>query len=147
MSRNRIWNVSNPNQGSFKKVLCVCSAGLLRSPTAARILTMPPFNFNTRAVGLDSGHALIPLDGVHLHWADDIIVMSAQQQRDVIYCLNQCGLETKAARIHNLDVDDVYGYRDPALEEILTAKFYSLFLAIPLPERLEPVENATTQGC
>lgn len=48
---NRIANASNKFQGSYKRVLCVCSAGLLRSPTAALVLSKDPYNFNTRACG------------------------------------------------------------------------------------------------
>ena len=48
---NRLGNSKNPYQGDFKKVLCVCSAGLLRSPTAAWVLSNAPFNFNTREIG------------------------------------------------------------------------------------------------
>ncbi len=65
MTFNRLHNMRNPHQGSNKKVLCVCSAGLLRSPTLAWILSNEPFNFNTRAVGTSSEYALIVLDEVH----------------------------------------------------------------------------------
>ena len=58
--RNRLHNATNPYQGSYKKVLCVCSAGMLRAPTAAVVLSRPPYDFNTRAVGTDLGTALIP---------------------------------------------------------------------------------------
>lgn len=30
-NRNAMGNAANPYQGNYKKVLCVCSAGLLRS--------------------------------------------------------------------------------------------------------------------
>ena len=46
--RNRLSNVNNRFQGNFKRVLYVCSAGLLRSPTLAEILSQAPYNFNTR---------------------------------------------------------------------------------------------------
>jgi small subunit ribosomal protein S1 len=60
--RNRLGNVNNGFQGKFRHVLCVCSAGLLRSPTLAEILSQPPYNFNTRAVGIAKEFALIPID-------------------------------------------------------------------------------------
>ena len=146
MSMNRIHNASNPNQGAYKKVLCVCSAGLLRSPTAARLLSMPPFNFNTRAVGLDSGHALIPIDGVHLHWADEIIVMDSEMKSNVGYLLEQCGLEAKKPFLHNISIPDMYEFRHVALECMLDEKLRELF-KIPAPREFEPVENADTQEC
>jgi len=60
--RNRIHNSSNPYQGKFKRVLCVCSAGLLRSPTTAFVLSQEPYNYNTRAAGIVDDYALVPVD-------------------------------------------------------------------------------------
>lgn len=40
---NRKHMMKHPSQGDFKKVLCVCSGGLLRSPTVAWVLSNPPF--------------------------------------------------------------------------------------------------------
>ncbi len=80
---NRVHNAGNPYQGGYKKVLCVCSAGLLRSPTAAVVLAQDPFNYNTRAVGTDKGHAFMPLETVHLTWADEIVCMDSEQKRIV----------------------------------------------------------------
>ena len=47
---NRLGNSRNIYQGKDKRVLCVCSAGLLRSPTAANVLHKE-FGYNTRACG------------------------------------------------------------------------------------------------
>ena len=110
--RNRLWNCRNPNQGSTLKVLTVCSAGLLRSPTLAHILSSEPYNFNTRAVGLDEGHALIPLDEVHLEWAD------------VVFCMDQSMAEVIARKgfegqIFNLSIPDNFEYRDPELVNMM----------------------------
>ena len=51
MSFNRLHNVRNPNQGPAKRVLCLCSAVLLRSPTVAWVLGKAPYDYNTRAAG------------------------------------------------------------------------------------------------
>lgn len=108
---NRLHNCKNPYQGAFKKVVCVCSAGLLRSPTAAVVLSQPPFNFNTRAVGLVSDYALIPLDECLLGWADEIVCMS-EKQAEVIRSITD-------KPVINLDIDDCYAYRDPKLVELI----------------------------
>ena len=71
---NRIANCKNQYQGKEKRVLCVCSAGLLRSPTAAFVIASE-FGHNTRAVGVEAEYALMPLEVVHLHWADEVVVM------------------------------------------------------------------------
>lgn len=55
------------------KTLCVCAAGLLRSPTLAFVLQQEPYNRNTRACGVDPTIALIPLTGDLIEWADEII--------------------------------------------------------------------------
>ena len=72
MRMNRLFNCSNPYQGKAKKVLCVCSAELLRSPTAAVILQQE-YGYNTRAVGVEDSFALIPIDDVLIEWADEIV--------------------------------------------------------------------------
>jgi predicted protein tyrosine phosphatase len=72
--RNQEANVSNPYQGAYKKVLCVCSAGLLRSPTAARVL-QEDYGFNTRACGVVEEYALIPISAALVLWADEIVFM------------------------------------------------------------------------
>lgn len=115
---NRIHNVSNPYQGDTKKVLCVCSAGLLRSPTLAHLLSGDPWNYNTRAVGTDVGHALIPLEVVHLVWADLIICMNGEQERYIKEMQKSIKWKVRA-KVVCINVPDAFGYRDPALIELL----------------------------
>lgn len=108
---NRIANATNPFQGKHKRVLCVCSAGLLRSPTAALVLSQEPYNYNTRAAGLTAEFALVPVDRVLLHWAEEVVCMSQEQAehlRDLIG-------EEKPIVV--LNIPDIYGYRDPELIE------------------------------
>lgn len=109
---NRMHNCTNPYQGGYKRVLCVCSAGLLRSPTAAVVLSAEPFNFNTRCAGIDEGHALIKVDGVLLHWADEIVCMS-QAQADSVQAMTVSCMTKK--KIISLDIPDNFAYRDPEL--------------------------------
>ena len=118
---NRLGNSKNPYQGELKKVLCVCSAGLLRSPTAAWVLSNPPFNFNTRACGYNDEYALVVLDEVLLHWADEVVVMDRKQEKVVRDVFNYKGL------VHVLNVPDDYSYRDPELVELMTGKLLEVF--------------------
>lgn len=115
---NRIHNVSNPYQGKFKKVLCVCSAGLLRSPTLAHLLSDDPWNYNTRAVGTDVGHALVPVELIHLVWADLIICMSGEQERFLKEMKKSIKWKVRA-KIVCINVPDAFAYREPALIELL----------------------------
>lgn len=73
MNKNRLANTKNPYQGDRIKTLCVCSAGLLRSPTLAFVLQQEPYNRNTRAVGATVEFALIPIDEALIDWADEIV--------------------------------------------------------------------------
>lgn len=115
---NRIGNCHNMFQGQYKKVLCVCSAGLLRSPTTALVLSKEPFNFNTRAAGMNEEYALIPVDDVLLEWADEIVCMSKQQEIDL-------KKRTKKS-VFCLEIEDKYEYRNPELIKEIESKYKSL---------------------
>lgn len=120
---NRIGNAGNRFQGDFKRVLCVCSAGLLRSPTAALVLAQEPFNFNTRAVGASQEYALIPLDSVHVHWADEIVTMEKSHTLLVKEFIHKVGLVEHAPKIVQLDIPDNYEYRNPELIELIKERY------------------------
>jgi predicted protein tyrosine phosphatase len=66
--------VANPYQGTDKKVLFVCSMGILRSATAARIYAK---KYNTRSAG-SWGDALIPLTPMLLAWANEIVFVNKE---------------------------------------------------------------------
>lgn len=114
---NRMYNCKNPNQGKAKKVLCVCSAGLLRSPTAANVLHQE-YGYNTRACGYDVGHALIPLDDVLLEWADEVVVMESWMAQALE---DKCGFKTIC-----LGIEDSFGYMDPELQKLISEKYANL---------------------
>lgn len=135
INRNRLANVSNGWQGESKRVLCVCSAGLLRSPTLAWVLSNEPFNFNTRAVGASGEYALIPLDAAHVAWADEILVMDEgqkwtveqiQKQLDDLYSVGFS--QYTPAPVTVLDVPDSFAFRDPVLVNLLFDKALSHFM-------------------
>lgn len=112
---NRLSNCKNRFQGDYKKVLCVCSAGLLRSPTAALVLSQEPFNYNTRACGITQEFALIPIDIVLLDWADEVVVMDSNMA-DII--------KSKTDKpIINLNIEDIYEYRNPILIDLIKNKY------------------------
>ena len=119
---NRIYNTKNPFQGDYKKVLCVCSAGLLRSPTAALVLSKAPFNYNTRAAGSEASFALIAIDKVLLAWADEVVCMSANQAEQISRLLGE-HLGYTSTPIHNLEIADSYAYRDKALQKLIKKRY------------------------
>lgn len=119
---NRMANSGNMYQGKFKKVLCVCSAGLLRSPTAAVVLSQEPFNYNTRAAGAVSEYALVAVDKVLLEWADEIVCME-QRHSDLVQDINGGKLEKK---VIVLDIPDRFPYRDSELVKMISSKYLAL---------------------
>ena len=118
---NRLANCHNRFQGPERRVLCVCSAGLLRSPTAAWVLSNPPFLFNTRAAGIDPEFALIPVDQVLLEWADTIVCMTEDQRID----LEQM-MEEDQKPILCLGIEDSFERMNPELIERIIAGCQSL---------------------
>lgn len=120
---NRKANALNPYQGNYPKVLCVCSAGLLRSPTTAVVLSQEPYNFNTRAAGLTPEFALIPVDEVLLHWADQIICMTTDQKVKLNNLVQKNVKGKKLPTIICLDIEDNFEYRDPVLMETIRKNY------------------------
>jgi len=98
------------------KESCVfCSAGVLRSPTAALVLSSEPFNYNTRAAGIDTDFALIGVDPVLIEWADEIVCMEMFQAM---------ALETMTEKpIYCLDIPDDYEYRDQKLMALIAGQY------------------------
>lgn len=118
---NRLGNCTNPYQGKSKKVLCVCSAGLLRSPTAAFVLSQEPYNYNTRAAGLTEEYALIPVDDVLLTWADEVICMNEEQEMILESRLSD--LDSSSTNVINLNIPDSFAYRDPLLVNMISEAY------------------------
>lgn len=118
---NRLANCKNPYQGRNKRVLCVCSAGLLRSPTAAIVLSQEPFNFNTRAAGLVPDFALIPVDRVLIEWADEIVCMQLDQAEALTKALAVEAIDNK--RVICLEIEDSYEYRSPELMKLVAQRY------------------------
>lgn len=123
-TRNRLANARNDFQGPARRVLTVCSGGLLRSPTAAWVLSNAPWNFNTRSCGYNAEYALVVLDQVLLAWADEVVVMDSVQKSEVEYLLSKWDMSKP---VHNVKVEDDYDFRDPELVSVLTERFNELY--------------------
>ena len=103
---------NNNYQGGDKRVLFVCSAGLLRSATAARIYAS---KYNTRAAG-SAYYALVPVSDELIAWADEIVFVN-QHNRDEVdktYDLEELGTQKK---IVVLNIPDEYEHMHPKLIE------------------------------
>jgi predicted protein tyrosine phosphatase len=119
---NRMWNLKNPHQGDYKRVLCVCTAGLLRSPTAAVVLCQEPFNFNTRTVGSTTDCALVPVDDALLNWADELVFMERRHYNAV----KNTGVDLSGKVSYVLNIPDVYEYRNPELMDMIRLRYTAL---------------------
>ena len=119
--RERIGNASNRYQGKYKRVLAVCSGGLLRSPTIAHTLAAEPYNYNTRSVGIDESYALNLIDQVLLEWADEIVCADTEHEITVKNLLMDIGITRKT--VVNLKLPDVYPYRDRKLVHLIKKRY------------------------
>lgn len=114
---NALHNCKNPYQGAEKRVLCLCSAGLLRSPTAAYVL-QKELGYNTRAAGV-TDYALIPVTEVLLKWADEIVCVNQETYNILIDDIKRDVPEVDTD-IVVLDIPDIYPRMDSTLQnEIL----------------------------
>jgi len=112
--RNQVANACNKFQGKDKRVLCLCSAGLLRSATIADILTKTG-KYNVRNAGCSQEYALIPLSTALLHWADEIVVVT-EWEGFVRSALLDQELDKP---VTSLDIPDMYSRNDPELVSII----------------------------
>lgn len=121
---NRLANAGNRFQGTTKKVLTVCSAGLLRSPTAANVLHRE-YGYNTRACGATEEYALIPLDAVLVSWADEIVFM---QQANYDIAWDTLSDKLKHKKLVILNVPDMFEWGDPELQDIIKKQYDDHFI-------------------
>lgn len=119
-SMNRLANTRNQFQGDTKRVLTVCSAGLLRSPSLAVLLSQEPYNYNTRAAGSNEEYALVPIDDALITWADLIVFVNEENKLQAERNFSEL-LAKKQVIV--LDIEDSYPYRDPELMTELKTLF------------------------
>lgn len=112
--KNRFANTKNPFQGDRIKTLCVCSAGLLRSPTLAYVLQQDPWSRNTRAVGASVEFALIPIDEALISWADEIFFVEPVVEKAV-----NLGYNLTGKKIVTLNIPDEFEAFSPQLINII----------------------------
>lgn len=120
-TRNQLTNIHNPYQTDAKRVLCVCSMGLLRSPSLANVLHQE-LGYNTRACGTAENFALIPMSEALIHWADEIVYVDED-------CKAYLDIETKEelsladAVERTLAIPDEYDWNDPQMKHLLLVQY------------------------
>ncbi len=103
--------VRNPYQGTDKRVVFVCSMGILRSATAARIYA---HKYNTRSAG-SFDDALIPLTHMLMAWADELVFVNQRNFQDVTDKLDAAAYDFVASKSKILDIPDMYDHMHPEL--------------------------------
>ncbi len=112
--------VDNPCQGKDKKVLFVCSAGILRSATAARLYAK---KYNTRACGSHE-YALIQISEALVHWADEVVFVNQENYEYAKY--TPAAIALKDAKIKVLDIPDRYNHMEAPLVKAFEEQYESL---------------------
>lgn len=124
---NRLGVAGNPYQGDIKRVLTVCSGGVLRSPTAAEVLHQQ-YGYNTRSAGLNEDFALIIVDEVLIAWAQEIVCMTEEHVAALLV-----KFDATSKDLVNLRIQDNYAFRDPELIDLIKERYASAIKIRELP--------------
>ena len=119
VSRNAAGVCNNMYQGQAKRVLTVCSAACLRSPTAAAVLNQE-YGYNTKAAGVSLEYAIVPVTGRLLMWSQEIVVMESWQAHEIIEMLEIMGIDRP---VICLNIDDNYCYMQPELVSLIKQRY------------------------
>jgi predicted protein tyrosine phosphatase len=103
-------------QGTDKKVLFVCSAGILRSATAARLYSHV---YNTRCAGSED-YALIPVTPDLLLWADQVVFINEENYLSIV---RRFDLDTFQTDVVILNIDDKYDHMEAGLVELFNSQY------------------------
>lgn len=120
-SRNQLGNLKNQYQTEAHKVLCLCSAGMLRSPTLANVLHKE-YGWNTRSAGVTREYALIPVSEALIKWADMIVCVTGLVYDGLMMDKEQAGI-VDPSKILVLDIPDEYEWNNETLKEVLLEQF------------------------
>ena len=118
-TRNQLYNIHNSFQGNTKKVLTVCSAGLLRSATLQNFL-IKEYGYNVRNCGTVEEYALIPISEALVLWADEIVFVNQSNFDMVKKEIYELGVLDKCKV---LDIPDMYHFNDPELVKICKEQY------------------------
>lgn len=103
--------VKNPYQGPDKRVVFVCSMGILRSATGARLYA---HKYNTRTAG-SWPDALVPLTPMLMAWADELVFVNKENYDNIIDKLEGAMHTFVASKSKVLNIPDKYPHMHPEL--------------------------------
>ena len=127
----------NEAQGRYLRVLFVCSAGLLRSPTAAKVAG--EFNINARAAGCLAYLALIPVSANLVVWADKLVFMNRENFEQTLEIFKDEPDFVEAIKNKSIvwNIEDYYDYNDKMLQSVLRDKIREELLPVNYNSRIE----------
>ena len=113
----------NPYQGIASRYLFVCSAGLLRSPTAADVAAT--LGYNARSCG-SAEYALVPISVNLVHWANKIFFMEENNYHQALKSffgdVETCSMLEHKAVVW--EIEDYYNRNDPILKDKILQLLY-----------------------
>lgn len=108
---------NNRFQGDSLRITFVCSVGMLRSPTAARVAAQ--YRINARSAGSNPDYALIPLSGNLIEWSNFVVFMNTENYLQSMQLLDEAGehhlLELLREKRICWDIPDNFEYMDSSL--------------------------------
>lgn len=119
--------VHNPYQGKDKKVLFVCSMGILRSATGARLYAS---RHNTRCAGTWAD-ALIPVTPTLLEWADEVVFVNKSNYEQIKTRYEREGIDIdEILTIKVLDIPDAFPHMAPELVQAFNDQYEPVELGL-----------------
>lgn len=128
---------NNEAQGRYLRVLFVCSAGLLRSPTAAKVAG--EFNINARAAGSLQHIALIPVSAKLIIWAEKLVFMNKENLYQTLEVFKDYPnfIESINEKSITWDIEDYFDYNDKILQSVIREKIREELLPVNYNTRIE----------
>ena len=109
--------VNNPFQGTDKRVLFVCSMGILRSATGARLYA---HKYNTRTAG-SWPDALVPVTPLLLAWAHEVVFVNDSNYKNITERFGTDWMKDISVKV--LDIPDSYEHMHPKLVEAFEQQY------------------------
>lgn len=110
--------VNNPFQGTDKRVLFVCSMGILRSATGSRLYAG---KYNTRSAGTWDD-ALIPLTTKLIAWAHEIVFVNKQNYDGACTKFGDLSKNFEGT-LKVLDIPDKFPHMHPELKQAFADQY------------------------
>lgn len=111
--------LKNQYQGEDKRVVFVCSAGILRSATGARLYA---HKYNTRCAGTED-YALIPLTENLLLWADEVVFVNWYNHQRATQVFD---LDEYDCKVRCLNIEDDYDHMEDSLVQLFIEQYEPL---------------------